>query len=285
VTSDIDRIAGELKHALDTCAQIAPFTASAPGLTLDDAYEAARRVSMMRTKDGAKIVGRKIGFTNANLWPIYDVHQPIWGYVYDKTLIRSAEPRATCSLAGLADPRIEPEIIFGLKRRLAGDASVDDVLAAIDWVACGFEIVQSHFPDWKFKVADTVIDGGLHGKLVVGPPVPLSNLGADPVAALESFTIELSRDRDHVETGRGSNVLGSPLNALRPLAAVVAAQGERAALVAGEMVTTGTLTLAYPIRGGETWSYTVAGLPLAGFTLEFGLSTTMKTSEGTSRAP
>jgi 2-oxo-3-hexenedioate decarboxylase len=265
---DTEAIAQEIERAVDSCTQIEPFTSRMPQLSLTDAYDAAQRVRAMRTREGFKVIGRKIGFTNANLWPIYDVHQPIWGYVYDRTLVRAPEPRATCSLHGLADPRIEPEIMFGLKQGLRGRASVRDVVAAIDWIACGFEIVQSHFPDWRFKVADTIVDGGLHGKLVVGPPVSLSKLGADPVAALESFTIELMRDGKHVETGKGSNVLGSPLNAMQHLGAVVAGQGAPAALAPGEIVTTGTLTLAYPIRVGETWSYTVSGLPLAGFTLE-----------------
>jgi 2-keto-4-pentenoate hydratase len=260
-------IAQEIKRALDTCTQVEPFTSRMPHLSLDDAYEAAQLLREMRTREGAKVVGRKIGFTNSNLWPIYDVHQPIWGYVYDRTLTRAPEARAACSLRGLADPRIEPEIMFGLKHALRGEVSVRDIVDAIEWIACGFEIVQSHFPDWKFKVADTVIDGGLHGKLIVGPPMPLSSLGNDPVAALASFTIELSRDGTHVETGKGSNALGSPLNAMRHLASVVAGHGGHAALAPGEIVTTGTLTLAYPIRAGETWTYTVAGLPLPGFTL------------------
>ena len=267
-TVDLGRIARDLKRALDTCTQIEPFTHRMPELSLVEAYEAAQRVCAMREQDGAKVVGRKIGFTNSNLWPIYDVHQPIWGYVYDRTLTRASKPRASCSLRGLADPRIEPEIMVGLKQGLRGGASVRDIVEAIDWIACGFEIVQSHFPDWKFKVADTVVDGGLHGKLIVGPPVPLSSLGVDPVAALQSFTIELARDGKHVETGKGSNVLGSPLNAMQHLAEVVAGQGESAAIAPGEIVTTGTLTLAYPIRAGETWSYTVDGLPLPGFTID-----------------
>ena len=266
--ANVDAIAEEMKRALDTGTQVEPFTARMAGLSLDDAYRAAERVRAKRVGEGAKVVGRKIGFTNAKLWTIYDVHQPIWGYVYDTTLMRSAHPRASLSLAGLADPRIEPEIIFGLEGGLPAHATADDVLAAVDWVACGFEIVQSHFPDWKFKVADTVADGGLHGKLVVGPPVPLASLGPDPAAVLESFTISLSRDGQHVEDGRGTNVLGSPLKAMAHLAAVIGAQGERAALAPGEIVTTGTITLAYPIRAGETWSFTVDGLPFPGMTLE-----------------
>ena len=263
-----ETIAREMKDALDRSVQVAPFTSRWPALSLADAYEIADRVRGMRSNEGARVVGRKIGFTNSRLWPIYDVREPIWGYVYDTTLMRTDTPRAKLSLAGLADPRIEPEIIFGMKEGLRKEVSVADAAAAIEWIACGFEIVQSHFPEWKFKVADTVIDGGLHGKLVVGPPVALRALGSEPAAALESFTIALSRDGQFVEEGCGSSVLGSPLKAMTHLAAILADRDEGAALKPGEVVTTGTLTLAYPIRVGETWNFTVKGLPLPGMTLE-----------------
>ena len=261
---DHDAIAREIKEAQDRGGQVAPFTSRLPDLSLPDAYDVAQRVRSMREAEGARPVGRKIGFTNASLWPIYDVHMPIWGYVYDTTLTRFADGRASCSLRGLAEPRIEPEIVLGLRSPVGAGASVADVIAAVEWIACGFEIVQTQFPGWKFKVADTVIDNGLHGRLVMGPTVPLERLGADPAAALASFTVELSRDGAHVESGKGANVLGSPLNAMAHLGAVVAAQGSRAALAAGEVVTTGTLTLAHPVRAGETWSFSVAGLPLEG---------------------
>jgi 2-oxo-3-hexenedioate decarboxylase len=52
-------------------------------------------------------------------------------------------------LVGLAEPRIEPEIVF----KLAGAPSLgmgeEALLGSIDWVAHGFEIVQSIFPGWS----------------------------------------------------------------------------------------------------------------------------------------
>ena len=33
---------------------------------------------------------------------------------------------------------------------------MDELFGCLDWVAPGFEIVQSHQLDWKFEVADTV---------------------------------------------------------------------------------------------------------------------------------
>ena len=46
-----------------------------------------------------KPVGRKIGFTNRAIWPKYGVYQPIWGTVYDRTLISSEN--SGLPLAGL----------------------------------------------------------------------------------------------------------------------------------------------------------------------------------------
>ena len=72
------------------------------------------------------------------------------------------------------------------------------------------------------------------------------------------------------ETGRGSNVLGNPLAAMAYLLSVIATQPRAAAIVAGELVTTGTITAAYPIRAGETWSTVFDGIALPGLTVEFG---------------
>jgi 2-oxo-3-hexenedioate decarboxylase len=41
------------------------------------------------------------------------------------------------------------------------------LLACIDWVGHGFEIVQSIFPGWKFSVPDAVAAFGLHGALLI----------------------------------------------------------------------------------------------------------------------
>jgi 2-oxo-3-hexenedioate decarboxylase len=69
----------------------------------------------------------------------------------------------TFPLAGLAEPRIEPEIVFRLA--VAPTLGMDErtLLESIDWVAHGFEIVLSIFPGWKFSAPDAVAAFGLHG--------------------------------------------------------------------------------------------------------------------------
>ena len=51
--------------------------------------------------------------------------------------------------------------------------------------------------------------------------------------------------------------------------AVVAGQPQFAPLAAGEIVTTGTITDAWPVVAGETWSSNYGALGLDGLTLTF----------------
>ncbi|KQT08851.1 2-keto-4-pentenoate hydratase [Ramlibacter sp. Leaf400] len=265
----LDVIAAELQAAQDQARQLAPVTAREPGFGLEEGYAVAARVHRARVAAGAVPRGRKIGFTNANIWPEYEVHHPIWGWVYEHTLIRGDAAPVDVSLRGLAEPRIEPEIAFGLGATPPAGADVAALLACIEWVAPAFEIVQSHFPGWKFQAADTIADGGLHGRLVLGKPQPLAALGDDPAAQLAGLTVSLSRDGQEVEVGRGSNVLGSPLAALAHLVAVLAGQDEDVQLQPGEVVTTGTVTAAYPVQAGQSWRARPAGIALGPVEVRF----------------
>ncbi|TFZ05356.1 decarboxylase [Ramlibacter henchirensis] len=265
----LDALADEIRAAHDQARQLAPITSRQAGFGIEDGYAVAARLHQARLAAGAVPRGRKIGFTNANIWPEYDVHQPIWGWVYEHTLLSSGGAPARVSPAGLAEPKIEPEIAFRLHSSPPAGADVQQLLACIEWVAPAFEVVQSHFPGWKFQAADTIADGGLHGRLVLGEPQPLSALGDDPAASLAGLTVVLRRDGVQLEVGRGSNVLGSPLAALSHLVALLAQQGPDVALQPGEVVTTGTVTAAYPVQAGQRWRAEPGGVPLAPLELEF----------------
>jgi 2-oxo-3-hexenedioate decarboxylase len=266
---DLRTLAQEMKSAQDSARQLEPFTASLPDFDLAAAYAVAHLIHHARLSEGAKPIGRKIGFTNPDMWSRYGVREPIWAHVYDTTVVQLGDTRTTCPLSRFCEPKIEPEIVFHFRTAPQAGAGLGDLLNAIDWVAHGFEIVQSHFPGWKFQAPDTVADWALHGTLLVGPPQPVSRLGNDVVTALESFTLDLSCDGRHVETGKGSNVLGSPLAAIAHLLSVLARQPDYAPLKAGEIVTTGTITTAQSIKAGQTWRTDVRGIGLPGLTVEF----------------
>jgi 2-oxo-3-hexenedioate decarboxylase len=268
---DTKVIAVELLDALDRGGTIASLVERHPGFDWDEAYEVAADILQLRRERGERTVGRKIGFTNRNIWPEYGATSPIWAHVYDRTLVFAEGGRANVSLRRAARPRLEPEIAFRLKAALPPGA--DDpaqVLEAVDWLAPSFEIVDCHFADWRFKPADAAADFSFHWRLIVGEPHVIRRNGINALCdSLRSCRVTLSRNDTVMDRGVGANALGHPATALAFLGDVLSRQPRFAPLAAGEIITTGTLTAALPIAPGETWTSDYAGLPVAGLHLTF----------------
>lgn len=270
MTGNLRPIAQELLDALGRGGTIPSIVARHPAFGWDEAYAVAAEIVKLRRARGERTVGRKIGFTNRNIWAEYGATAPIWAHVYDRTLIQAPGGRATVSLKGSARPRLEPEIAFKLKSPLAADAREPaQVLEAIEWLAPSFEIVDCHFDEWKFKSADSTADFALHWRLIVGPPCAFSRGDiAALVSQLGECRVTLSRNGAVADSGVGANALGHPATALAHLADVLSRQPAFEPLAAGEIITTGTLTAALPIRPGEKWTSRYEGLPgVTGLTL------------------
>jgi 2-oxo-3-hexenedioate decarboxylase len=89
------------------------------------------------------------------------------------------------------------------------------------------------------------------------------------IAALESFSINLLCNGHVCATGKGRNVLGSPLAAIAHLIAVLVKQPQYMPLQANELVTTGTITAAQVVRPRETWRTAINGIALPGLSVRF----------------
>ncbi|NML13968.1 2-keto-4-pentenoate hydratase [Azohydromonas caseinilytica] len=267
--AQLQSVADEIQSARDGTRQLQPFSARLPGFDLGAAYAAAALGHQARLARGERPVGRKLGFTNPDMWDLHGVRAPVWAWLYEDSVSQLTSGSAVCSLSRFAEPRIEPEIVFGLRATPPARADEAALLACIEWVAHGFEIVQSHFPGWRFEAADTVVDQALHGTLLIGAPLSPAALGPDPATALRDFRVELCCDGAPRETGQGSNVLGSPLAALGHLVELLAGEPSAPALQPGDIVTTGTLTTALPVRPGERWSTALRGIALPGLEVEF----------------
>jgi 2-oxo-3-hexenedioate decarboxylase len=262
-------MARQMLAAQDHARQIEPFTSQFTDFDVPAGYAVAELIHQVRVRRGALSVGRKIGFTNPDMWAIYGVQEPIWAYVYDTTVVHLGGERHTCSLGKFTEPKIEPEIILHFHQVPPSDGNPASILACIDWVAHGFEIVQSHFPGWKFRAADTIADLALHGTLMVGEPQPIDRLGPDLIASLERFSLNLLCNGQCREVGRGVNVLGSPLRAVAHLIAVLERQHGCLPLHANELVTTGTITTAQSVHAGQVWQTEIQGIALPNLSVEF----------------
>ncbi|WP_170474469.1 2-keto-4-pentenoate hydratase [Ruegeria arenilitoris] len=248
MNGDLETKAIRIANALTVPRQISGLSSETEPLSLEQAYSIANRVRALMDR---RPVGRKVGFTNRAIWPVYGVYQPIWGVVHSESLFSAVQP---VKLSDYAEPRIEPEIVIGLGKTPKKGMSKRQLAGCVDWVAPGFEIVQSIYPNWKFSVADSIAAQGLHGCLVIGEKIPATNEVLDGLA---SVPLELRRDEETIDTGKGENALGGPIEVLAHLVSIVSAEE---ALQEGELVTTGTLTDAQPVFANETWSACFGGV-------------------------
>jgi len=269
-----DATRGEIARSLLEVARRAGFRAPVtdrdPGFDLAAAYGVSAEIRAHRIAGGETPVGWKIGFTNRTIWDEYDVHAPIWGPVYDSTVeVVTDDTPAGCGVARLMEPRIEPEIVFRVARPLREGSSEAELLACIDGIALGFELVQSPYPDWRFRAPDTVAAFALHGLLRHRPFVAVTADNRDGwFAALSAFTLSLAKDGEVIDRGASENVLGGPLSALKAMVDGLPATALAEPVGPGMIVTTGTLTRAFPVAPGETWATRVDGVPLADIVLE-----------------
>ena len=130
-------IVDEVLGVLGTGRQIVELTARDPKFELADAYRVARQICDRRIALGDRPVGRKIGFTNRSAWASLRVAAPIWSAIYAST-VHDLGPNSRVSLGGLAEPRIEPEIVFGLASAPSPGMDEHQLGGCVDWVAHGF---------------------------------------------------------------------------------------------------------------------------------------------------
>ena len=265
---DLKAVAEVAVASLTSHNQIPTFSSRPNGLTLADAYRVTPMLRAAFEARGEKIIGRKIGFTNREMWKVYGVQAPVWGYVTDHTAHDLAHTQVQ-RVKDFAEPRIEPEIMFGLKAPPLAGMNEAELLDCIEWVSLGYEIVQSIYPGWKFTAADTVAANGVHGAVLVGTRHATASRKLEWQRELATFTVELYCNGKLSQRGGGEFVLGSPLLALRHLVELLGNDTANPALAAGETISTGTLTLAMPVSAGETWTTKVSGIPLEEITIQF----------------
>jgi 2-keto-4-pentenoate hydratase len=215
---------------------------------------AAYSVQHLLTEDslarGRRIVGHKIGLTSPAVQRQLGVDQPDSGVLFADMQVSNG---SSVGPGKLLQPKVEAEIAFILAEDLDGDLSESRIRAAAGVAVPAIEIVDSRVRDWSISIVDTIADNGSSALFVLGSEVV-------PVAELDfpSRTMQLTENDAVVSTGRGSDCLGSPLNALRWLART--AQQNGSPLRAGHIVLSGALGPMVPVRPGASYAATIDGI-------------------------
>ena len=267
MAADIESVASELLSAHQTGKTVA-VPPSARGFDLDACYAVEWEIKRLREQAGHKVAGRKVGFANKAMWRILKLETLVWAHMYDDTVHYAKANSAEIALPQARSLKIEPEIMFGLKRPITTEGL--DAAAALDaceWIAFGFEIIDCPYPDWKFQPGDFVASLGLHAALIVGERQSVTpDLIPTLIEQLPKFKVRMSRNGEFAEEGSGKNSLRSPALCLAELAAAILKRGQPP-LGAGEIVSSGTLTAGHLMAKGDTWTAALEGLPLPNLTL------------------
>src|SRR3954464_8235158 len=99
---NVDAIATELIDALDRRSIIEPFSHLDRAFDTSVAYDVSAEILRRRRARGETPIGRKIGFTNRFIWDEYGVSAPMWGPVYDTTVVFLGRPSGRLAIAHLS---------------------------------------------------------------------------------------------------------------------------------------------------------------------------------------
>lgn len=229
----LEELAERLYRAETERVPIQPLTLVRPSLSLAEAYRIQQINIDRRVSSGERIIGHKIGLTAKTMQEKFGVTEPDYGHLLDSMWLDGSRP---LDLGELVDPQIEVEPAFVLGADLAGpDVSIQDVLAATDYICVCFEVIDSRIVDWQIKLPDTVADNGSSSRLLLG-----SEHHSPTDFPLDKLHTELELDGEVVETGSTEAILGHPASGIVWLANVLAHYGS--GLKAGDIVLPGTCT-------------------------------------------
>jgi len=236
-SADVQSWAAQLARARRDRVTRAPITDTVP-LTLADAYAIQDALTRGRLAAGERIVGWKLGYTSLAMRTQMGIEQPNFGPLTDAMLLADDSTVST----ELIHPRVEPEIGLRFGRPLEGDIAVGDVLAAVAEVFACLEVVDSVYADYRFRLEDNTADGSSAAQVVVGPALTECD-------RLDEVTVVMRHNGEEVGSATGAAASGHPAAGVVWLAAQLARSGRR--IEAGDIVITGGLTRAVPLRAGD----------------------------------
>lgn len=235
----IERLAEHLENAELQAYDVTKITDDHPDMDWHDAYAIQDAIRARKEGRGHGTVGLKCGLTSYAKMKQMGVEAPVFGFVSDYMArpdggeIRSSE---------LIHPKVEAEICIVTKAPLHGPGChVGAVLAAIDFVIPGVEIIDSRYRDFKFDLKSVIADNTSASRFVVGGrPRNVEELD------LRTLGVVLEKNGKIVAMAAGAAVMGHPAAAVAALANHLGERGQH--IPAGTFIMTGGVTEAIAVQ-------------------------------------
>ena len=228
--------------------QTRAITLEHPDMSLDDAYRVQAQWMALKQAEGRRDQGYKIGLTSRAMQMTMHIDEPDYGTLLDDMFFANG---ALIDAADFTDPRIEVELAFVLKERLAGeDVSMEDVMRATDYVIPALELIAARTyrvdPNSGYvrKIQDTISDNAASAGVILGE----QRIEPDNVD-LRWCGAVLYRNGVVEETGLAAGVLDHPANGIVWIARRFAPHG--IALEPGQVLLSGSFTRPVLVRPGD----------------------------------
>ncbi|OVZ59806.1 2-oxo-3-hexenedioate decarboxylase [Pigmentiphaga sp. NML030171] len=231
------------------------ITDAHPDMDWDDAYAIQDEIQRRKVARGNKIVGWKAGLTSHAKMKQMGVETPVFGFMADYYAIPEG---GECKVSELIHPKVEPEIAFVMKTALKGPGChIGSVLAAVDFVMAGIEVIDSRYRDFKFDLKSVIADNTSAARFVVGgQPRPVSEVD------LRTLGIVFEKNGEPVAFGAGAAVLGHPAAAIAMLANHLGERGQK--IPAGALILSGGITEAVAVEAGDCVTLRMQGMGSVG---------------------
>lgn len=222
-----------------------PAKAIAPNLTLEEAKEIQQQFLGEISEELGPVVGYKAGLTSENAQKQFKVSQPLLGTLFQQMLLPNGQ-RISPNFG--SRPMSEGDLIVRVGSEDINNAKTpQEALASLDAVIPFIEL-----PDLVYS-QDVKLDapailainvGARYG--IVGEPIFLDS-AAEWESRLNNLTLEiLDADGKVLATGKGSNLLGNPLNVVLWIRDSLRAEGKQ--LKKGDLLSLGTITQLMPVK-------------------------------------
>jgi 2-oxo-3-hexenedioate decarboxylase len=239
----ISGIAEHLKNAEIRARSVPAITDDHPEMDLDDAYAIQETIRQSNESRGQKTVGLKCGLTSHGPMKQMGVTTPAFGFVSDYMAVAEGSAIKTSELI---DPKVEAQICVVTKSPLRGPGChIGAVMAAIDFVMPGIEVIDSRYNDFQFDLKSMIADNIAASRFVVGGR-------ARNVEELDLRTVGvvMEKNGEIAAMAAGAAVMGHPAASIAALANHLGKLGQE--IPAGTFIMTGGVTGGISVQAGDS---------------------------------
>lgn len=234
-----------------------------PPANLDAASAACTRAKWQQqlASVAGPLVGYKAGLTNPAVQKRFNTTEPVWGALYQRMLLRNG---STVPVAFGSRPLFEADMLVRVKSAAINQARTPaEVLANVDQVIPFIELpdLMVEAPPKLNGTALSAINVGARLG-VVGQPMAVPRDAAARqrlLDGLQGMTVRVSDSSGVLSSGKGSDILGHPLNAVVWLTGALRQQGLQ--LQPGQVVSLGSFSPLSPPKAGQKVTVQYEGLP------------------------